>query len=387
MDVHILNPAFQFIGVIDDYYTLVWTERYFEAGDFELELPVHYAQAEELLAYGNYLVVENSDRTMIIETKKTLEGDDTSFLVTGGTAEHLLKRRFQLEPWRASNNMMGDSIMYELIRSNFEDLAGADRKMSIIDLPASGTVPWMGYSYSYVYEKPESVYDLCVKICKATGLGFRLLREEVSGEPVFMFRIYEGVDRTTQQTDVPGVAFSESFGNLISGSVYLRNNDSVNLVNVYTEDPVGVLAPWGTDGHIRMWYKIPWISYDGLPDEPTGMDLYEAAISVEVNRDIDPDNVMDDLDVLWFLNEQAMEIMNKKRPLSIVEGEFDIQGEFKYGEDFFMGDLVEIVVGGTQASARVVELVRSYSVEGITSYMSVDAGEVYDVIRQYEEES
>ena len=40
MEVKILDTEFKMVGIIDTFISLIWTDRYNEAGDFELLLPM-----------------------------------------------------------------------------------------------------------------------------------------------------------------------------------------------------------------------------------------------------------------------------------------------------------------------------------------------------------
>ena len=39
MDLYIANQNFQIVGIIDAASSLIWSERYFEIGDFEIYVP------------------------------------------------------------------------------------------------------------------------------------------------------------------------------------------------------------------------------------------------------------------------------------------------------------------------------------------------------------
>ena len=54
MDIYILNEALEQIGIIDEYESLIWTRRYYAAGDFELYLPAS-AAVLDLLRVDRYL--------------------------------------------------------------------------------------------------------------------------------------------------------------------------------------------------------------------------------------------------------------------------------------------------------------------------------------------
>lgn len=360
--VYILGTDLDKVGVIDDYYTLIWAERYRQAGDFELELPISYIDFEPLI-FGNFLVIPDSETVMIIEGKKLLIGTDKdSLLITGNSAESLLKRRYILE----SIILFGgaEEALYQVVQENLANPINSKRRIPLLETFA----PMKGYDalYHKYHEDRESVYDICTEICFFSGLGFKVYQSIPSPTGFkLIFEVYEGVDRSSQQTENSQVIFSRAFDNLISGSFYIRKDDNVNLVDVSIDDVA--VAP---TGHSRMWYRIPTL--EDPPDEPEGLDLYESAIAVEIDRDADPEDPMEDGEVLWAMNAEAMKIIWDRSEIGVVEGEFDINGRFKYGEDFFMGDIIQIDFKGVSPAARVIELVRSYSVEGVTTYMSVD---------------
>ena len=54
MEIYVLNRNREIVGVVDHYESLIWTSRYYEAGDFEI-----YIQASpetiELFSLDNYV--------------------------------------------------------------------------------------------------------------------------------------------------------------------------------------------------------------------------------------------------------------------------------------------------------------------------------------------
>lgn len=92
-EANIYTPDWKLISVLKDYISIVWTDRYYEAGDFELILPL---SKENLQIYSpdNYIICNQSDKVMIIEqitTSASAEG--YKMKVTGHSAEILLRRR------------------------------------------------------------------------------------------------------------------------------------------------------------------------------------------------------------------------------------------------------------------------------------------------------
>lgn len=72
MEIIVKDLDFIAIKQIDKYFSLIWTERYNQCGDFELEMPAS-KEIIDILKEGYYLCLsgdQSSDMTMIIETVK-----------------------------------------------------------------------------------------------------------------------------------------------------------------------------------------------------------------------------------------------------------------------------------------------------------------------------
>ena len=71
MDIHelalyVYNSSYQMIGVVEKYISLIWSDRYDEAGDFELEV-VYEPGLKDLLQKDRFVSIDYSDRSAIIE--------------------------------------------------------------------------------------------------------------------------------------------------------------------------------------------------------------------------------------------------------------------------------------------------------------------------------
>ena len=67
--IYVLDGSYTTLTVIDTYESFIWTERYLEAGDFELYLPID-ARGIKQLQVGNYLSIVDSPNYMISRTWK-----------------------------------------------------------------------------------------------------------------------------------------------------------------------------------------------------------------------------------------------------------------------------------------------------------------------------
>ena len=90
---NIYTPDWRFIAVLTDYISMIWTDRYYEAGDFELTLPLTKENLQ-IYAVDNYIICNQSDKVMIIEEIQTsVSSSGYKLRVKGHSAEILLKRR------------------------------------------------------------------------------------------------------------------------------------------------------------------------------------------------------------------------------------------------------------------------------------------------------
>lgn len=227
-EVYILDSEFNALGVIDEFLSCIWTERYSKAGDFELLCPVNektkallYAPADDLT--DRYARIKDSDTVMVIENVLLVTDaeDGDRFTVTGRSVESLLDRRVIWDRY-AGQNVTISSVISALIRQNVTQPGDSGR---VINLFRPSGAAWFLTS-SKAAEKRlkaveyygENLYDTIVELCEAYHIGFRAV--PVTGG--FQLRLYDGVDRTYDQLEHPYVVFSDQLNNLL-GSRWQRN--------------------------------------------------------------------------------------------------------------------------------------------------------------------
>jgi len=376
--IHVFNSDLEPIGIIENYYSLNWAERYNELGDFELELPVEYiptgGQSDELMTFGNFLYIPNSDKLMIIEDlKPSFTDEKISLLVNGRSAESILERRVLLDPltWYAP----AESLVYVLVNDHVRDPLDADRKISLFNTANDAFWPpsmplnrWVNDQWDI-----QSIYGIIESVCKLTDLGFKIVVEDLhAADSELYFHVYEGTDRSSGNGENDLVIFSETYDNVIASSFYSSEKDKVNTTFVVTE-----LIPGDPDEEPTVQRYFVW---DGGSDEeaggtePTDLDRYESFLIGTIDKDTNDDDI-DDVtaaDILLIIQKRGEEVIKEAAPIGIFEGDFDTRGLFKIGEDFFIGDIVQCVMHGQDLKARIIEVVRSYSAEGEKVYVAFD---------------
>lgn len=246
MQYYLLNREFEIIEGIELFTSMIWTERYYEAGDFELYLPANkysmdlYTKA----AKEHYYIVRSDDytsesyssmRCMIVENVKLDESlkDDAHLIITGRSLKSLLNRRVV-----AGVKNVGGELETE-IRSIVEENAIRPRltERLIPDLifgKEAGITDLINAQLKGAY-----VDDAITSLCKLKKVGWDI-RLNLKNKRMEFF-LYRGTDRSYAQTEEEAsklnsyVVFSQDFDNLMGSTYNLETRDYRNVAYVYSE--------------------------------------------------------------------------------------------------------------------------------------------------------
>lgn len=351
--------TFKITEVITDYYSIIWTERYNELGDFELELPFSYL-TNTAIKKGSFLHMRSSRSNMVITDIKQNTDDDgkKSILVTGYSFESLLGRRVTVDYYDYSGP--SEYLIYNLVYDNLTNPGLDSRKISIFD----SEIPAMLLSTQYTdHIDPINLLEIIQKICKAGSLGFKVVIEDIQETYAkAYFYVYDGVDRSTSQSDNSYVIFSDKFQNLLSSSYYSSDKAKVNVtLMVTTEQEEDISAALE---RIYIWKENTL--------EPTELDRYETVGTLEIDRD-SGETRLNDAELFSVIQTKGYEIITDYESESGFEGDIDASyGTFIYDVDFFIGDIVQCEIDNLESRARIIEAVRSYNTEGIKTFVTLE---------------
>lgn len=341
----LLDSAFSPIRVFDEFESLVWSERYDLAGDFELYLA-------ELVDYryeineGLYLVSDFSDRMMIVESYELYENpDETGFQVVlkGPSVESFLSRRIV---WRQT-----------LLKGNFQNaikrlldqnaISPTDSERTIPGLSFKASVdPDVVASTLETQLTGDNLYTAIADLCYEQNLGFRVLPTASNG---FEFELYLGVDRTFAQEVYPYVVFSEDFENLVSAKYSRSVEGETNVARIGGEG----------EGRDRRFQTIG-----------SGVGLSRRELFVDA-RDISSTNpeggkeTIPEADYNEQLRQRGREKMAETTGKDVFEASISTNSSVRYPRDFGLGDLVQIVTpAGFDLEAMVTEVIFSFDSNG-----------------------
>lgn len=348
MELIVLDANFQSVAVIDSYKSLVWADRYNEYGDFELYLRMD----NKLLEYikeDYYLWRKDSEHVMIIESL-AIESDveEGNYLtVKGRSLESILERRIIWGQTIIEGGLQ--LIVQELINECIIAPDISERKIDnfVMEMSEDERITKLMGSVQY---NGDNLYDVIKGLCVANKLGFKIILDE---ENRFVFSLYMGTDRSYNQEVNPYVVFSPKYENIINSNFLTSKADLKNVVFVAGEG----------EGAKRK----KAIVYEG--DVPQGLDRREAFTDA---GDISTTTDGEELTAQEYqaqLESRGKETLGEYGIKTAFEGEIETTRLFRYGEDFFLGDIIQITNEyGHEAAAYISEMATSQDEEGLKTY-------------------
>lgn len=353
MELYTLDPLLRREYVIDRFESLIWTERFQEIGDFQLDIP-STTTTRSLLKADTYLAMNESHRVMRVESIEDAEDSENRRMLTvkGRSIESILLDRVAKESlsnlttsptWTITNPPA------TVARKIFHDICvtGVLDPNDVIPFIVEGTF----LSPSTIPEpidpitvdlEPTTVYDAIKNISDVWNLGFRMLRYFDTSQ--LYFDIYTGSDRTSAQTSLPPVIFTPELDNLQNTKELTSIDKSKNVAYVFS--PAG----------FQMVYAI------GV--DPTVEGFERRALVVNAS-DITSDNP----DVASALIQRGTEELSKYRTYQAFDGEISQFSQYKYGTHYNLGDIVEMRnQSGVTNNMRVTEQIFVSDREGERAY-------------------
>lgn len=345
MDIFVLNQKFEAIDIIDNYESLIWTDRYFEYGDFELYLPmqIHLLYS---LQKDNYLYIKESEHLMIIEDFEiTTDAEIGSRLaVSGRSLESILERRIVWGQKTYSGTI--HAVIKKMITDAIISPSIAARKISNFKFQDSSDEAVNGTDIEVQFTG-DNLYEAISLLCQTVRAGFKITLDSDNN---FVFSLYSGQDRSYEQDTNPYVVFSPSFENIID-SRYLETNSNYRNVTLVAGEGEGSSRKTVTVGKAS-----------GL----SRREVFTDARDISSQTD---DGTLTAKQYNSQLTARGNENLEEYTASTEFEGKAETTRMFQYGKDFFMGDIVQIANEfGMEGRAYITSIIRSQSEEGLEIY-------------------
>ena len=344
MNIFILNQNFETVDIIDSYESAIWTDRYRGFGDFEI-YTFFDVKLIQKIKQDYYLMTLESEHIMIVEGIE-IDSDAESgnhLRITGRSLESILDRRIIWPETSVTGSLQ--NALKKLITENLISPTSADRQISNFIFEDSDDEDILAATLEAQYTG-DVLYDVIVSALETYNFGFKVT---LNSQNQFVFKIYKGEDRSYDQMANPYIVFSPSFENIINSN-YIDSTEAMkNITLVAGED----------QGSSRKTLIVG--SGTGL----LRRELYTDA------RDIQSEKVSNYNEAL---KQRGLEqLIENSRTVSF-EGQVEATKMFVYGEDFQMGDIIQIANEyGIEGAARVVEFIHSEDANGFQMYPTFEA--------------
>lgn len=337
---YLLDANLDILAAVDIYQSAIFTRRYQEPGDFELYIPATQEMLDLLKATTYVTRADDTSCAGILEKLTIQQSAETGdyLIASGPDLSALLNRRIV---WRQTTfSGYAEKIIRNLVQQAFIEPEDAARTVSNMMLaPELGLTAKMRVQYT-----GDPIGDSISAICKTIKCGYRVNLDLENKK--FVFELYQGTDRSYNQSANPYVVFSSNFENLLASTYSQDAAESKNVAQVAGEG----------QGNERV--KVTVGTATGINRRETFVD----ALQTSANGG--------ELDLATYravLYNSGSQSLADMIPTEEIDGEVIPNYNYTLGVDYFLGDVVEVVNDyGTQMSPRVTEVIENWATDGYT---------------------
>lgn len=346
MDLIVLDTGFKAIDVMDVYESLIWTDRYYKYGDFELYIPMRN-NILDTIKQDYYLQCAESEHTMIVD-KLLIKSDAENgnrLTVTGRSLESILDRRIVWGQKMISGNLQNG--IRTLLNENIISPSDSKRKISNFIFEASTDTAITSLTIEAQYTG-DNLYEVISNLCCERGIGFKVTLNE---KMQFVFKLYSGMDRSYKQNVNSYVVFSPNFENILNSN-YIESKSALKNVTLIGGEGEGAERKYTSVGNT------------------SGLERREMFTDArDISSDIGDGKILTNEEYIAQLQQRGKEKLAENTAVTSFEGQVETTTMFKYGEDFFNGDVVQIANEyGHETTVRIVEIVMSDDSSGSSVY-------------------
>jgi hypothetical protein len=352
MEVIVLKKNLEVVDIIDSFESLIWTDRYYVAGDFEIT-GTPSPKFINAINSGTYLLLKESEHLMEIERlniHSDIENGD-KVIVKGRSIEAQLDRRIIWNQTILTGTFQ--AAIHQLLDENaIFPSTSSPRKLSLLEFEAS-TDPLITALEIDSQFCGENLYKVICDLCISRRIGFKITMTDTGK---FRFKLYAGADRSYDQDINPWVVFSTDYENLLNAD-YIQTDQLLKTVTLVAGEK-GV-------GNGRRSVEVDLSGGAG-----SGLDRREMYTDASgVTRTVSGGAPLTDEEYDAQLIQKGNEDLAVNTSIRTFEGQADASRMTVYGEDFFMGDILQVANDyGHEAKSRVTELINSQDASGVKRY-------------------
>lgn len=324
MELRVYNPDLYRIGQIENQTSLIWTRKFFEAGDFEIHAPITPRNLK-LFAKNNIVSIKGAKEAGVIEDIEKEESYEKREITVKGRFLSSYTSRRVIHGTVNYENEKIEVIMRELLTR-------------CAQIPHVELGEFHGFddqvSFQITYKNLQTVLT---KISKFGLVGYRFTPDFYNHK--IIFDTMKGVDRSFSQKANKRVIFTEDYNNL-TNAVYKYNNQALKTVAIVGGQGEGnerIIVTVGSGSGLEL--REIFIDAHDLSQEELTLDQYKEA-----------------------LRQRGREALQEAGEAESLECETIPEMNFKYKKDYDLGDIVTIKKKswGLHMNKRITEIQEVY---------------------------
>lgn len=328
MEIRVYNADLYRIGQIENQTSLIWTRKFFEAGNFEIHAPITPKNLSLFVA-GNIVSIKGAKEAGVIESIEKEESDiKNEITVKGRFLSSYCDRRIIRGTVNYENAKI-EVVMRELLTRCVH--------IPLVELgELHGFDPRISFQATY-----RNLQTVLTKIAKFGLIGYRFTPD--FDEHKIIFDTMQGTDHSFAQSTNNRVVFSEDYNNL-SNAIYKYNDQALKTL--------AIVGGQG-EGAARVVVEVGGGS---------GLDLREIFVDA---RDLSPE----DLTAAQYrevLRQRGIDELNANIRAESLECETAPSINFTYKKDYDLGDIVTVKKKswGLYMNQRITEIQEVYEYGG-----------------------
>jgi hypothetical protein len=355
MELLTLDSNYQPAELVERYNSLLWTERYSQAGDFQL-VTTDVERMLNLLPLESYVTLRESTVPMMVEVHKIEKSINNApvLTITGRSFETVLERRAAVKmtyprfyngtsgpprvTWFEDRDTPSDvayQALYQMLIDNETMISNKDA-LPMVDLivPVDYQDPPLNPVRQEV--KPGNLYSIVMELLGWNHHGLKAVRPALGFNKIGI-EIYNGGDLTNT------VVFDAKFDQFESATYLLSETASTNWAYVFSKTNSAEIDK--TQGSV---------------DEPEGLERRVLYV------DLSGEDGTEDPDVR---NTRGLIELYKYNATALFDGQIGEQVAAGYNRDYFLGDIIRLDGEyGLSENVRVAEFIRSDDSTGSKAY-------------------
>ena len=359
------STRFEPTRLIENYDSLLWSERYWASGDFEL-VSSDIKSAINLLPLESYVAIRESTVPMIVESHLIHKPKNKHARVTikGRSFESVLERRAAVNslaasgtpprlPWNLNADKVSDAA-YKAIRVVLGDIARSNLPLATPAVAPEDAIPELnlvlptdyttGTPNAYAIE-PGDLLSVVLKLLEVNHHGIRAVRPN-PGKTTVDLEIYNGADlRST-------VVFDARFDQFDDAKYLLSYQGSTNVAYMY-----------GNNGAT--------IKNKNTGANPTGLARRVLLLDEMQDTTLNSDAIRQSRALVELYKNNATAIFDSEISYQVAQRFNKPVNQGGYG----LGDIILLQgeYGTLNRIVRVAEFIRSSDASGETAYPAFQA--------------